>query len=192
MYSFISFIESFVSVPEEHKQQLQTLINTKQIYKGDSFIDAGQTPKSMAFVQKGLFRYFYTNEEGIEFTKGFFPENRVLISYSAILQNRESYFTIQALEDSQIEVISYAKLDNQFSMYSWFNSFIISLIQKAYIIKEDREREFLLMDAEQRYEIFFKRFPGLDKRIKQHMIASYLGITPESLSRIKKKSGFLS
>jgi hypothetical protein len=63
-------------------------------------------------------------------------------------------------------------------------------LEKGYCIKEAREREFLLFDAKARYRSFLSTYPGLEKRVKQHLIASYLGITPVALSRVRKKNGF--
>ena len=65
------------------------------------------------------------------------------------------------------------------------------MIEKGFTTKEKRERELLLLDAESRYRIFLEEFPNLEKRVKQHMIASYLGITPERLSRIRKNMNAL-
>jgi CRP-like cAMP-binding protein len=66
------------------------------------------------------------------------------------------------------------------------------LLEKGYCTKEKREREFLLFDAEARYQSFLKSYPGLEKRVKQHQIASYLGITNVSLSRIRRKMGLIN
>jgi hypothetical protein len=68
--------------------------------------------------------------------------------------------------------------------------FLLKFIEKGYIIKEKRERDLLLLDAETRYNDFLCEFPGIDQRIKQGIIASYLGIKPETLSRIRKKITF--
>lgn len=188
---FINFIKEIVVLPKEQQEKFNALILTKTIKKGENFVSAGQLPKSIAFVKKGLFRYYYTNTSGEEFTKGFFLENSVLSSYSAMLESRGSYFSIQALEESEIETINYSELLKLFGAYHKWSQVLIALIQKGFLAKEEREREFLLFDAEQRYRAFLERFPNLEKRIKQHMIASYLRITPESLSRLRKKMNLL-
>ncbi len=116
----------------------------------------------------------------------------MLISYSAIIQNRGSYFTAQAIEDSEIEVVNYDRLLDLFSEWEGWNKFLVAMLQKVFFVKEERERQFLLFDAEKRYRSFLEQFPNLDKRISQHLIASYLRITPESLSRLRRKMGLLS
>lgn len=190
--SFINFIKSIIEVTIEQEEKLYDLLSFENIKKDENFISEGQLPKTIAFVTKGLFRYYYANEKGEEFTKNFFPENSVLSSYSAIIDQRASYFTIQALEDSEIEVVDYERLTGLFQDYEGWNKVLLTLVQKGFIIKEAREREFLLFDAEERYKSFLNSFPGLDKRVTQHVIASYLRITPESLSRLRRKMGLLT
>ena len=189
--SFVNFIKTVTLLPEEHERRLSELISVRHLKKGEDFIKAGSASKCIAFVKEGLFRYYYTNSEGTEFTKNFFQENAVLSSYSAILENRPSYFTIEALEDSIIETVDYFKFKSFFGDSPGYNTLLVVFLQKAFLIKEERERQFLLFDAETRYRAFLKSFPGLDKRVKQHIIASYLGITPESLSRIRKNFALL-
>ncbi|MCG8310193.1 MAG: Crp/Fnr family transcriptional regulator [Cytophagales bacterium] len=185
--TFIDFIKTMADVPSGHEEKFLSLVSEKEIKKGSDFIGAGQFPKSLGFVKEGLFRYYYIDRKGEEFTKGFFPEGTVLSSYSAMIEKRPSYFAIQALEDSKIEVVDYLKVSALLSDHPCWKDFLIAQLQKAFITKETREREFLLLDAEERYFKFKERFPTLENRIRQHIIASYLGIAPESLSRIRRK-----
>ena len=187
-YSFIKYIKSIVDIPKEQENKFCSLISIKQIKKGENFLNEGQSSRTIAFIKSGLFRYYYIDNKGNEFTKGFFVENSVLTSYSAILEKRSSYFTIQALENSEIEIIDYIKSQKLFVEHPCWNSFLVVQLQKALIMKEEREREFLLFDAEQRYRAFLQKFPNLEKRIKQNIIASYLRLAPESLSRIRNKT----
>lgn len=186
-YNFINYIKSIVDVPQEQENKFCSLISIQPIKKGKNFLNEGQPAKTIAFVKSGLFRYYYIDKKGNEFTKGFFIENSVLVSYGSILEKRGSYFTIQALENSIIEIIDYIESQKLFIEHPCWNKFLVVQLQKALIMKTEREREFLLFDAEQRYRAFLQQFPELDSRVTQHIIASYLRITPESLSRIKRK-----
>ncbi len=191
-FRFIDLVKSVTDVPQLQQEAFSRLLSEKSLRKGENFVDAGDTSRTVGFVRLGLFRYFYTHEDGTEFTKGFFEEGSVLSSYSSILENRPSYFTIQAMEDAVVEVVQYEKFNELFDQHPCWNRFLVALLQKAYVVKEAREREFLLLNAEQRYQAFLQRYPGLEKRIKQHIIASYLGIAPESLSRLRNKAGLLT
>lgn len=151
------------------------------------FIREGQIPNKIAIVKSGLFRYFYLTNDGKEFTKGFILENNVISSYSAMITNSHSYFSIEALEQSEVIEISYHKWQKLREESNKWGKLLIAFLEKGYTIKEKRERDLLLLDAETRYLNFLKEYPNLDKRVNLTLIASFLGIQPESLSRIRKK-----
>ena len=184
---FLKFLNNITLIPEIEQQKLKNISSIRNIEQGDYFLRQGDKSSEIAFVCSGLFRITYLTEDGKEFTKSFFPEHSFLISYSALLENRESYFSIEALEDSTIIVIDYNEwkvfFDNEIS----WNKLLVVILQKAFCNKETREREFLIYDAKTRYLSFIQTYPKLSKKLKQHVIASYLGITPEALSTIKKR-----
>lgn len=188
----IATVKAMSNVPQDQIGNLIKIARVQDFKANECFIKAGEIPNKFAFNRRGLFRYYYLDDQGNEYTKGFFPENTIISSYSAMLQQRGSYFTIEALENSSVLVIDYRDWKRLLEEYPCWNSFLISLLEKGYITKESRERELLLYDAETRYRIFLETYPQLDKRIKQHYIASFLGITPVSLSRIRKKMGFIN
>lgn len=192
MSKLIDFFDTLTTIPHKDKSELKKLVYTKNISKGTNLISAGDIPQSLGYVKKGLLRYYYLDNKGNEFTKGFFAEDNIVVSYSALLENRASYFSIEALEDTEVELVKFKTFQKGFDHTHWYLSATLALVQRAYCIKEERERQLLLFNAEERYKSFHNRFPGLDKRIKQHYIASYLGIKPESLSRIRKKMGLLT
>jgi len=185
--NFIKILGSITTVPNEQIEKILAISYIKNIIKGECFIREGEIPQNFAFVLSGLFRYYYIDKKGNNFTKGFFLENTVISSYSALIQKRKSYFTIEALENSVILVVNYDKWKILFEKELCWHKFLLFLLEKGYCIKEAREREFLLFDAEERYKSFLNTYPGLEKRVKQHLVASYIGITPVALSRIRKK-----
>jgi len=178
---------SRMNIPEKEIVDLLRISKVRTIESGALYISEGQTPQRFAIVLTGLFRYYYIDDKGNDFTKSFIRDNSVLISYSAMVNKTPAYFYIEALEDGIILDINYRNMlglqeDNRF-----WDKFLISSLEKGYYAKEKRERELLLLDAETRYKIFVTEFPDLVKKVKLQMIASYLGIKPESLSRIRKK-----
>lgn len=122
-YRFTNFIKSITPLPKKQEEKFINLISIKRIRKGENFIRAGQSPRTIGFVNKGLFRYFYTSEEGSEFTKGFFDTGSIISSYDAILENNPSHYTIEALEDSNVEVIQYNRFQQLFSEDPCWNEF---------------------------------------------------------------------
>lgn len=183
----IRVLDHLADIAPEDSKRLYASGSAKSVPKGGYYIQAGEIPKTFAFVSSGLFRYVYIDEEGRQFTKAFMPECSILSSYSAMIQKSQSHYYIEALEPSKIVEFSYSGwLKLKETNHCW-DRFLIAMLEKGYIKKESRERELLLLSAEDRYRIFLDEYPSLESRVKQHMIASYLGITPESLSRIRKK-----
>lgn len=151
------------------------------------FVRAYEIPLKIAYVFSGMFRYVYMNDKGDEFTKSIITENNFISAYSAMVTNTPSYYSIEALEDAQILEIKWNDFTLLMEKDPFWIKFLFKLIEKGYMVKEKRERDLLLLDATSRYKQFLTEFPGISQRIKQEIIASYLGIKPETLSRIRKK-----
>lgn len=165
---------------------------TTILLPNETFIAEEQIPKKFGFIAKGLVRYYYADHEGREFTKMFFREKSFISSYTAMINKRPSLITIQALTQTEILEVNFDHwLRIKQSNDKW-NLFLISLLEKGYAIKEKRERELLIYDAENRYKIFREEFQDLESKIKQNLIASYIGITPIALSRIRNKMGLIN
>jgi len=174
-------------LPENKIDEFLSIGKIKSIDAFEYFIKAGEVPRKVAFIKTSLFRYVYINDKSDEFTKGIIVENNFLSSYSAMILNKPSYFSIEALEDSQIIEICWTDFNQLLTTDIFWVRFLLKFVEKGYMIKEKRERDLLLLDAETRYKNFLTEFPGMDQRIKQGIIASYLGIKPETLSRIRRK-----
>jgi CRP-like cAMP-binding protein len=185
----LSALKAISDLPETEERKLRSLVYEQKLSKGEVFIQEGTVPQKFAFVVMGLFRYYYVNQKGSEFTKGFFPENTFITSYSAMTDGTRSYYTIEALEDAVIFVFEYSKWKVLYNSHPCWREFLLALLEKGFRKKETRERELLILTAEERYRSFLNEKPVLESRIKQHFIASYLGITPVALSRIRRTMG---
>lgn len=188
MQSFTSILLSVYNMPEKFIGQISQIGCEQNISEGSNFIDAGSIPRKFALVISGLFRYVYLDSKGKEYTKGLIPEQRFISSYSAMITQTPSWFFIEALEDSTIFEINHDKWIQLRKEDPYWDRFLLKIVEFGFMVKEKRERELLLLDAETRYQNFRNDFLGMENRIKQHIIASFLGIKPESLSRIRKKS----
>jgi CRP-like cAMP-binding protein len=191
--SITDIIKSLVpGFPDKEIELFLTLCKETTIKKDDYFISAGQTPGKFGFIVKGLVRYVYIDREGREFTKVFLAENSFVSSYTAMKNRTQSPFSIQALTPTEMIEVGYEQWQKLTRTNEVWNKFLIALLEKGYAIKEKRERELLFLDAESRYKIFREEFSVLESSIKQHLIASYIGITPIALSRIRKKMGLIN
>ncbi len=183
---FKQTIKFLWDVPDELIQSLIKICRPVCIKKGQLFIKAGEIPKIMGFNLNGLFRLYYIDSDGNDLTKGFCTPGKFVVSYSAMAQKRGSYFFIEAIVDSdilQFNFNAWMQLVNQ--DIRWY-PFLFKLVEAVYIMKEMREKSFLLDDATTRYLAFLKEYPELENKLKLYHIASFIGITPGALSRIRK------
>lgn len=172
-------------IPREELRRLLKRKKTIRLAKGDYFLMAGDVPEYIGFVRSGLLRLFYIDIDGAEANKHFCVENTLAISYSAFLLREESKFFIQALEDSRLLAIDHHTYLDLLNSHMCWQIVARKLAEMLFILKEKREGELLMHNAQERYAQFSQDYPDLDRRLSQYHIASYVGITPESLSRIK-------
>jgi len=184
MYSTLC---EYAQIPENEWSKQQVRLHNLKIKKNDYFIQAGDIPDKLAYIVNGMFRVFYTTASGNERILVFRGENRLLSAYSSFLESTNSKFSIQALEDSNLLYISLKDYTVLLSEHLCWQMICTKYAQMLFIEKEKRENEFLSDDAETRYNNFILNYPTLEKRINQYHIASYLGITPVALSRIRNK-----
>lgn len=182
----IHTIRHIVEVPDSEAEKFLSLLKPSSLPKGSYFLREGQIPTKFAFISQGLVRYLYVDQKGTEYTKNFITAGVFMSSYSAMITQTPSQMYIQALEDSQLYEINFKDWLELKKGHPCWNKLLVYILEKVFALKEKRERDLLLLDAQTRYELFKKEYPNLEPRIKQHMIASYLGISPISLSRLKK------
>lgn len=185
--AFFKKIRTYADLSMRAEQAWASILRPRQYSKEESFILAGTVPTAFAFVVEGLFSQHYVRPEGDMVIKYFFPENRIAASVSATLLGQPSLFTITAIEDSTVLEYEFAAFRSLVTEFPDIAAFYIAYMERHWIIeKEPGEIAFRHDDAMRRYRDFMRREPLLHKRLKQHHIAAWLGITPESLSRLRK------
>ncbi|BAB75709.1 Crp/Fnr family transcriptional regulator [Anabaena sp. FACHB-709] len=179
-------LQNFADIPADEIQKLNQTFYPLPLTAGEFFIQAGDIPRQIGFVISGILRLYYVNASGTEFTKSFCPEDHFVAAYSALILKQPAQFYIEALEDSLLLVADYDKFTQLCAEHSCWQIIKHKFLEALYLKKEKREAELLLDDATTRYQKFLAEYPHLDHRVKQYHIASYLGISPVSLSRIRK------
>ncbi len=186
IHDTLSYLKTLGPIPLVEEERIISLFKPLNIEKNEYFIRAGEAPVNVAFVTNGLFRYFYVDSEGREYTKYFAMRNDLLISYTSALLGEESRFYIQALDDSSVFISTFKAFYEMIEGHPCWDRIARKLIEIQYVKKEQREYQFLFEDAETRYTLFLEEYPGLIEKVKHYHIASYLGISPVSLSRVRK------
>lgn len=172
--------------PEDDLIQLTRYFDTYKVCKKDILLRQGDVCRVGFFILEGCVRYFTTNSEGAEFITQFAFEDWWIGDMQGLIHGTPSKISIEALEDSSLLSITATDYDYLLLNSHSFAIFKHKLRTRAYQSRIDHGTE-LLESAETRYSNLLAKFPFITQRIPQYHIASYLGITPESLSRIRKK-----
>jgi CRP-like cAMP-binding protein len=187
--NFHSFILKVVpAMPEADIQLFASKAKEAEFEKGAFFVKEGTVCDRLLFTHKGLFRYFFVHD-GNDVTKDFSvdAQNSFCTSYTSFMQQKPSEIWIEAMEPCLVWSWNRSDVLPLFEENVHWLKFAKKMADRLFFRKEQREIALLKNSAEERYHRFLSDFPGLSQRVPQYHIASYLGIKPESLSRIRSK-----
>ncbi|WNJ17031.1 Crp/Fnr family transcriptional regulator [Pontibacter sp. G13] len=177
-----------LSLSSEEWAALTAVVYPLNLEKGAYFLEAGDISNRMAFLFSGLLRVFERVEDR-EFTSYFnvFPRNPIVCGYTSFITQRAATESIQALEPCQLVAISHPDLHKLYRQFPIFQQLGRILMEQNYVASMKRIHSLQHASAKDRYLQLLTKYPDLMNRIPHHYIASYLGITPESLSRIRRQ-----
>ena len=184
--SLLTSIQNMITLSPTEIGIVTSLFKEKSYKKGDFFLEEGRICKHAGFVAKGLMRYFI-NHNGEEKTYDFSQENEYVCNYESFIPQKPSSKIIQALEDSVVFVISHSDLQLLYANVREGERFGRIAIEAVFIQLLKDISSFYTDTPELRYERFLKDHADLQQRISQYHIASFVGVKPQSLSRIRKK-----
>ena len=187
MEIFKQYLKDKARVTDGQFRQLEKLLGEKKIEKADFLLRQGELCDKVFFVEKGLLRAYKVDDEGKEHINQFAPENWFITDRSSILFNHPSEYFIDALEDSELIVFENEFLIEASNISTSFREYNKNLLHNHIRQLQIRIDSLLGLPAEKRYLDFIETYFNLTLRVPQWMIASYLGISPESLSRVRKK-----
>ena len=188
MYELLhSKVKEVITISEAEFELCKTLFIPKKLRKKQYLLQEGDVCKNIAFVEKGALRAYTVNNDGVEHIMQFALEGWYISDLYSFLTGEVATYNIDAIEDSESVLISRSAHDELLKKYPKYETFTRELITGAYVALQKRLNSIISKSLEERYEAFISLYPDIAKRVPQHMIASYMGLTPETLSRVRKK-----
>lgn len=187
----MNLIDSFIFQDNTHapglRERLQKGITQLQVRKGEMLQPANSLVRNGYFVKKGLLRSYSVDSKGKEHIFMFAPEGWIIGDIEAQTSNAPTMLYIDALEDSELEVLSERAFSDLKENFPEALSMNVEKLTKRLGVLQRRVIMLMSATARERYEEFMRIYPNIVQRVPQKMIASYLGITPEALSNIRKE-----
>jgi CRP-like cAMP-binding protein len=185
-FTLTTFLTSNIDIDKNVLDELVQNCRTIKISKGNFLLRQGEICKHSFFVESGLLRQYSIDNKGKEHILQFAPETWFISDRGSVYFNQPSDYFIQALEDSKVLQIDESFILHLAEQNKSFLAFNNKLLHNHIRHLQKRVTQLLSATAEERYLDFIKLYPDILLRVPQSMVASYLGITPESLSRVRK------
>jgi len=187
MEGFRAYIEKFGHIKDDIFVALKANYKQTQLSKKELFSKEGEYARKVGFLEKGIVRAFIRDQEGKEYTKQFFFAPSIIGAYTSLLTNQPNKIIQQALTECTVWVADYSKIEALYARHHELERIGRKIAEYYYLEKEKNLVEMALYDADKRYALLKERFPTIESKIQQYHIASYLGISPTQLSRIRRK-----
>jgi CRP-like cAMP-binding protein len=181
-----AFFERSIPITDDQFESIKTLFSARKVKKGHLLLHEGDMTKLDIFVASGCLRTYTIDNSGKEHIIQFSIENWWTGDLGVNSSSPAQCF-IEALEDSEILVAESNSIERLIKVIPEMGSFYRAALQRSAAAKNERIVSSLSKTAEERYDDFLKKYPSVIQRVPQHMIASYLGISPETLSRIRQQ-----
>ena len=180
-------VHELAAVTEEEFDYFKTLFVSRKLRKRQYLLQEGDVCRYQAFVEKGILRSYTIDDKGNEHILQFATEGWWMADLSSFLTNEPSVFNMEALEDVELLLIDKPAWELSMQKFPKLEHYFRILIQNHLIATQKRLMQSLSETAEEKYLRFAKTYPSCVQRVPQHMIASYLGVTRETLSRMRKQ-----
>jgi len=181
----LSNLRKHIALSPAEETYFVSLLKPKRFQKKEFILKEGQVCKHINFVNSGLLRAFYLNQENKESTIMFAISDWWVTDMHCFLEEKPAMLNIQSVSESEVLQLSKIDLDHLYIEIPKFERFFRILMQNAYVREQLRVIQNLSLSAEERYHNFLAKYPQIGSQVTQKQIASYLGITPEFLSVIR-------
>lgn len=185
--SFQAFLNKVVPLSDLELSQTMKYFKSTTLQKGEFFVQAGSTCSRAAFIGTGILRTFYMNEKGEDTTYCFCTENNLTTSFKSFISQTESSLSIQALEKSELLEINYNNLQELYATIPAWQAIGRILVEKEFLVMEKYASTLNRETAKEKYLRLLSDQPSIIRRASIQHIASYLGVSRETLSRIRNQ-----
>ena len=181
------YIKKNINIEDEDLKIVLSYFKTIKKSKNDILLSNGKNSQVSYFVKKGCLRLFYIDEVGKDITRYIAFENQFATELVSFITNEPAQETIEVIENSELLYITHDDFRHLMSIIPKWKDFYSIYLEKAYVNNSKRLISFTTMDASERYKQLFKINPNIVKRLPNKIVASYINISQETLSRIKSK-----
>lgn len=181
------YISSCVKISKADLQLFNELLIPKKVAKKTLLLKAGDVCTFEAFVVKGCIKSYFINKDGLEVILTFAVENWWISDIASFHENKPSKMFIETMEDCELLLFTPTTKEQLLKKVPAFERAFRIMIQRHLSAYQERLFGNIALTAEERYAIFLQKYPTISQRVPQHLIASYLGISPEFLSKIRGK-----
>lgn len=171
----------------EEMNSIEAVCRIKKLHKHQFLLQEADVWRFNAFICSGCLRRYRTDDNGIEHTIQFTPENWWTGDRESLMNGTPSKYNIDALEESVVLLIAKEDFELLCKNIPAFNGLMHNILARSLNASQERIHAAISLSAEEKYLHFIQSFPNLANRVPRHMLASYLGITPETLSRVRNQ-----
>ena len=183
--SLLEYIDHYVNLTSQEIAILSSQVNCRTYLKGQFIVQQGDVCRYESFIVSGCAKTFFADGEGNEHVVMFAVENWWTADLGSFISREPADYNIQCLEKTRVAQFSYETLEKLYADVPKLERFFRIIIQKAFVASQKRIVRDLSLSAKDRYLLFRKQYPDIEQRVPQYLVASYLGITKQFLSKIR-------
>ncbi len=187
MESLLKYIRNHIELTREEEEFLVSKVFLRKYLKGQYVVQQGDICKYECFVLSGCTKMFYLDDDGQEHIILFSIEDWWTSDMGSFITQTPADFNIQCLENTELVMFSFDIIEELYEKIPKLERFFRQIIERAFVASQKRIVRNFALTAKERYLYFRKQYPKIEQRIPQYMVASYLGITKEFLSKIKSQ-----
>lgn len=181
------FVNSIMPMTAADMELFYPILQSKQVKRRGYLLKEGEVCRYVYYLVNGFFRMFYVDYDGNEINYRFTPKNNFLVDFQSFLLQKPSHFYWQAMQEADLLALSYHDIHQLYAASAAWNNFGRLVAERVYLQLNERVEMLLFMTPEERYRHLLETQPELFAQVSQFHLSSYLGVKPESLSRLRRR-----